>query len=567
LVNARILAVLVLAVAVLTATAALRSSEYDEQYTMFLTAGVARPDWPGTSFPAGDVQAMQSGQASLGQIARDLRRTDVHPPVYFWAVALWRRAVGGGLFRARMFSVLCSLAALAAVGVIARSAGIPPALPMLLTLGCYGFAYTSAIARGFALAQMLSVGGVALLMSARGRRGWAFAGGAALGAATAANYLAVFVAAGALLAAAARNKRPPSPCGRGLGGAVPTSAPPRMNPPLPLSPSRKGRGDLASSARLPPAITGAAAFALFLPLDLSFFLPQRNARTGQFPPFHLLDSLQRLARYAAANVVGGLPRYADGWVRALLAATLTLFVCVLAGLVAVRWRRMSHLSARRLLAAATVAPPIGLLVLGAVFHNTPIELRYLAFAVPFAATLLAGALASLPRRVRRTILPLILLMQAASIAGLLTRPETMQPARATAAAAAGLARGGIVLLPHGNDGVGIVGAFAIEAPPELRLLVIDRGASARDILARIGARRRVVLALLAQDESSRATVPLLRETFATACWHRAGQGFNVVAYDSVCEEPRPPLSAQAPSCPGRCEQERGHGRPGADDDR
>ena len=31
------------------------------------------------------------------------------------------------------------------------------------------------------------------------------------------------------------------------------------------------------------------------------------------------------------------------------------------------------------------------------FDTTPIELRYLAFATPFIALLLAGALASLPR--------------------------------------------------------------------------------------------------------------------------------------------------------------------------
>ena len=54
----------------------------------------------------------------------------------------------------------------------------------------------------------------------------------------------------------------------------------------------------------------------------------------------------------------------------------------------------------------------------------------------------------------------------------MTRPETMQPARATAIAAASLVGDGVVLLPHGNDGVGIVGAFAVEAPPALRLLVV-----------------------------------------------------------------------------------------------
>ena len=66
----------------------------------------------------------------------------------------------------------------------------------------------------------------------------------------------------------------------------------------------------------------------------------------------------------------------------------------------------------------------------------------------------------------------------------MTRPETMQPARATAVAAASLVDGGVVLLPHGNDGVGIVGAFAIESPPTLRLLVIDHDESPAEIRAR-----------------------------------------------------------------------------------
>ena len=43
----------------------------------------------------------------------------------------------------------------------------------------------------------------------------------------------------------------------------------------------------------------------------------------------------------------------------------------------------------------------------------------------------------------------------------------MQPARATAAAAQRLADDSVILLPLGNDGVGIVGAFGIEAAPAL----------------------------------------------------------------------------------------------------
>ena len=117
--------VMLLAALVLTAAAWLRGAEYDEQYTLFLTAGTARPVWPDTVFPAGLVASVQSGHASLAGIARDLRATDVHPPLYFWAAALWRTVFGPGLFAVRMLSVLCGLVSLGLVGLIARRCRIP----------------------------------------------------------------------------------------------------------------------------------------------------------------------------------------------------------------------------------------------------------------------------------------------------------------------------------------------------------------------------------------------------------------------------------------------------------
>ena len=47
------------------------------------------------------------------------------------------------------------------------AAPIRPVVAMLLTLGCYGFVYTNAIARGFAAAEMLTLCGVALLLGGR----------------------------------------------------------------------------------------------------------------------------------------------------------------------------------------------------------------------------------------------------------------------------------------------------------------------------------------------------------------------------------------------------------------
>ena len=112
---------------VLCLAAQLRGAEYDEQYTLFLTSGVPRPDWPDTVFPAGLARQSQSGTASLAGIAYDLRVTDVHPPLYFWLVSLWRRAFGSELFVARLLSVALGIGSLALTGVIARlsEAGAP----------------------------------------------------------------------------------------------------------------------------------------------------------------------------------------------------------------------------------------------------------------------------------------------------------------------------------------------------------------------------------------------------------------------------------------------------------
>lgn len=469
---------LLLAAFVLTAAAWLRGAEYDEQYTLFLTAGTPRPDWPATAFPAGAVAALQSGHATLAGIARDLGATDVHPPFYFWAVSLWRTLFGPGLFAARMFSVLCGLISLTLVGLIARRCAIPPVAPMLLTLGCYGFVYTNAIARGFAPAQTLILAGAALLFGDR-----RLLAGVCLGAACCCNYLAVFVAAAAMAAAGAW---------------------------------------IAALTAVP-----------FLVLDLWFFAAQHATRPGQFPPFEVWPSLLRLAKYQAAAVFGGLPLYLDGGGRTAAGAGVGLMSACLLVYVGLARPLNARRPIRSVLAAA-VATPLGLLLLGAVFDNTPIELRYLSFGLPFIALLTAWAATSFDGRARLhrdrryLLLPLIFAVQFASIVGLLLSPRTMQPARTTATEAARLAGDGIVVLPRGNDGVGIVGAFGIEAPPALPILLLG---PFDPIALRVAPYRRVVLAVMAQDRDSIATIAVLRATFVPPNWRRVAIGSNVEVYE------------------------------------
>jgi 4-amino-4-deoxy-L-arabinose transferase-like glycosyltransferase len=470
-----------------------RGAEYDEGYTVFLASGDPRPDWPAMPFRAGDVRGVFDGRSTFSAIARDLRATDVHPPLYFWAAEAWRRLVGPDLFALRLLSVLFGTGALLAVALLAAEADVPAVPAMLLALGCYGFSYTAAVARGFALAEVLALSGVWLVLRA-GRRGLAppaLAGGLLLGLAGFTNYLAAFLGAAALLWLLLR--------------------------------LRRGWRAFAAAA---------VGFAAVLPGDLWFFLAQRGSRAGQFPPFHLLPSLARLAQYAAGAIFGGLPLYAEGRVRLLLGALLAALLVTLVGLIGVQWRRIGRPDARLLLALGAVAPPVGLIALGIVFDTTPIELRYLAYAAPFFALLLAGALAALPSVGGAAVLVPVLAIQAAALAGLAARPETMQPqAAATREAAALAGRDGLVLVPRGNDGVGVVGAVIQSAPDWLRLLVVPRAATPEAIRARAGRPPVVVLALLGLDADSRATLPAMAAAFRDQpCWQESGHGADTLAF-------------------------------------
>jgi hypothetical protein len=194
---------------------------------------------------------------------------------------------------------------------------------------------------------------------------------------------------------------------------------------------------------------------------------------------------------------------------------LAVAVCIVMG------RPLRGGRAMRVVLGAAVAPPVGLMLLGFVFDNTPIELRYLSFGLPFVALLMAWALP-------RGVLSVVLVVQFASVAGLLLSPRTMQPARAVAAEAVRLVGDGVVLVPRGNDGVGIVGAFGIEAPPALPMLVIG---PADPVAERIGAYRRVAVAVMAQDRDSVATIGVLRAVLAASNWRLVASGSSVEVYE------------------------------------
>jgi hypothetical protein len=206
---------------------------------------------------------------------------------------------------------------------------------------------------------------------------------------------------------------------------------------------------------------------------------QRSSRAAQFQPFSPLHALALLAKDFGAALFGGLPLYAG---RAAPGVVAALALLLLACLAAVIQRNHKH---SPLFALPATATPCGLLALGLVFHNTPIEIRYLAFSMPFLALLFA---ASLPRGLL------------AAMIGLGFAPGTMQ-AQALAARQAGamVPPGGLILLPFGNDGVGVPGPFLAAAPARARVELLRPG----QVPALAGAPE-VILAMLGADAASRA---------------------------------------------------------------
>ena len=474
----------------LLGVARFRGGEYDEYYSVFLVSGDARPAWPTIPFTAGSARALYRGQSSASRIAGDLRRGDVHPPLYFWALAIWRDIAGFSLFRLRLFSVLTTLISLALIASIAGVMTLDPVLPVLFTLLCYGFAYTGIVARDFALASLFLLLGVRLLLSAerRNHAGLALLAGAALGAASFTNYLAVFTALAEF-------------------------------------------GWLLIMVRSRPVLWLAAGFgcAAWLPADLWFFLAQRDSRSGQFNPFHLEHALGLVARDQAGAIFGGLPDYLPQPYALILAMLLAILLLILIALI-VR-SGICRLPPRHaaLCAFGVVAQPLGLLGLGAIFNNMPIELRYFAFGLPYFALLLAAAIKDKPR-----LVSLVLAVQAAAITGLAIAPATMQPAARLAHQAAELAGPHtLVLLPFGNDGVGIPGPFVAAAPNRLRIALVRRAEP--DTLQEAAPFHDVLIPQITVDRQSRAVLPALAALFrANHCWQTEPPRHDIEAWRNIC---------------------------------
>jgi hypothetical protein len=522
----RLAAILLLAAVILTAIAHLRPPEYDEAYSIFLTAGDPRPAWPTTPFHPAAVRALYAGQATLTQIAQNLRTGDVHPPLYFWTLELWRHLFGPAWFTSRLLSIFSSLATLATLAHLAKLIKAPVISTILITLLAYGYAYTSTITRGFALAQLLTTLGLTLAVQATQPRhasnakpvipakaGIFFLAGLMFGAATFTNYLTLFTPLATLLWLLTRRhceersdktihlrRHAPLPRNTGM---------PAKEPVMPGTAGRRGSG----YPRLTSFLATATAFTLFLPADAYFFTAQHASRQHQFTPFHPIHALTLLAKDFGATLFGGLPLYASPY-GATVAATLAVFFLIC----------LPFIKPRPLFILTTIATPIGLFLLGLIFNNTPIEIRYCSFSIPSLALLLA----TLPTPLRTTLI----LLESLGTIGLAFAPSTMQPQALAAHQAAALTTPQtLTLIPFGNDGVGIPGPFIAAAPNNLTIQIIK---SPPDLTRQT----HIILATITADDSSRLTVAATLATLAALasnpCWRRTAATQLTQSFTRTC---------------------------------
>ena len=286
-----------------------------------------------------------------------------------------------------MASVLFSVVTLSLVALIARSDGIPMVPAVLLTVGCYGFAYTGAIARGFALAQMLSVAG-GRRAARRGTPREPDAGGRC--ASRRGDICKLSGGIHGMRGAVARCRCVWSVIARSEATPGPSSGACAQSPWWCAAGWRLLRFARNDSGRGPGRFR---SLGYSQPVVLS--CSTAKPLPAQFAPFEAVSAVARLAQYAAATLFGGLPLYVAGTLRKRPSPRhWLLLLLALIALIARRARHIATPETRVLLAMTAAAPPIGLLLLGFAFDNAPIELRYLAFATPYIGLLLA---ATLPR--------------------------------------------------------------------------------------------------------------------------------------------------------------------------
>lgn len=133
-----------------------RAIWYDEAITLLETTGNARPSWPQKPVSASTAKKLFEGAPTLIKIAKDLRQTDIHPPVYYWLLSLWRRWISFSLENARAFSLVCSIGSILALYLILNAGKIKrPIIPSLIYATSTNAVFFGHEARAYALASLM----------------------------------------------------------------------------------------------------------------------------------------------------------------------------------------------------------------------------------------------------------------------------------------------------------------------------------------------------------------------------------------------------------------------------
>ena len=131
-----------------------RAIWYDEAITLLETAGNATPTWSAQPTSAASQKELLVGTPALGEVAAGLRETDVHPPVYYGLLSIWRRIAGESIETARLFSVFWSTASVIVLYLLLRAfsfaRGFWPSLVYSLSSGAVHYGHE---ARNYSLAM------------------------------------------------------------------------------------------------------------------------------------------------------------------------------------------------------------------------------------------------------------------------------------------------------------------------------------------------------------------------------------------------------------------------------
>jgi hypothetical protein len=135
-----------------------RAIWYDEAITLLETAGHAIPSWSSLPTPAATQKELLVGSPTFGEVAAGLRETDVHPPVYYGLLSIWRRWAGDSIDTARLFSVFWSTATVILLFMLLRvSAFSRPFWPSLVYALSSGAVHYAHEARNYSLAMFFIV--------------------------------------------------------------------------------------------------------------------------------------------------------------------------------------------------------------------------------------------------------------------------------------------------------------------------------------------------------------------------------------------------------------------------